>query len=415
MPLPVIFFAKLAFPPKVCYTVPQINAIQEEERKPMEFKELSGVAPEIIRAVEEMGFTAMTEVQEKAIPVMMEGREIIAKAPTGTGKTCAFGIPLVQRARNDQPWVQAVVLCPTRELCTQIVDELRALAKYREGIRVAAVYGGQSMKPQIDALKKNPQIVVATPGRLLDHMKRRNIRVNRVTTVVLDEADEMLDMGFFKDVRHILDSLPKKEQMVMFSATISREVMDIGWLYQRDAVEITVRPVEESRPRITQFCCRSTGSKKFQDLLAVLKKEDLDRVLIFCNTKYNTAMICDMLVRHGIPAECIHGDMIQKDRNKVMAKFKEGGLSVLVATDVAARGIDVTDIDAVINYEFPQDNETYVHRIGRTARARKEGISYLFYAPDERTRLKNLIRYTRFEISPIAVGEDGTISPVEEL
>jgi len=381
----------------------------------MEFRELSGVAPEILRAVEDMGFTAMTEVQEKAIPVMLAGREIIAKAPTGTGKTCAFGIPLVQRASADAPWIQSVVLCPTRELCTQIVDELRALAKYREGVRVAAIYGGQAMKPQIEALKKNPQIVVATPGRLLDHMKRRTIRVNKVSTVVLDEADEMLDMGFFKDVRHILDSLPKKEQMVMFSATISREVMDIGWLYQRDAEEITVRPVEESRPRITQYCCCTTGRKRFNDLLAILKKEDLDRVLVFCNTKYNTAMICDMLTRQGIPAQCIHGDMIQKDRNRVMAKFKEGGLPVLVATDVAARGIDVTDIDAVINYDFPTDNETYVHRIGRTARARKEGISYLFYSPDERTRLKNLIRYTRFEISPIAVGEDGAVAPAEEL
>jgi len=308
-----------------------------------------------------------------------------------------------------------VILCPTRELCTQIVDELRALAKYREGLRIAAIYGGQAMRPQIEALKKNPQIVVATPGRLLDHMKRRTIQVNKVTTVVLDEADEMLNMGFFRDVRRILDSLPKKQQMVMFSATISREVMDIGWLYQRDAVEITVRPVEESRPLITQYCCRSTGRKRFEDLLAILKKENLDRVLIFCNTKYNTSMICDMLTRRGIPAQCIHGDMIQKDRNRVMAKFKEGGIPVMVATDVAARGIDVTDIDAVINYDFPLDNETYVHRIGRTARARKEGISYLFYSADDKTRLKTLIRYTRFDITPIAVSEDGVISPAEEL
>ena len=314
----------------------------------MEFRELAGVSPEILRAVEDMGFSQMTEVQEKAIPVMLSGREIIAKAPTGTGKTCAFGIPLVERALlQNAPWVQSVVLCPTRELCTQIVEELRALAKYKEGLRVAAIYGGQAMNPQIEALKKHPQIVVATPGRMLDHMKRRTIRLDKVSTVVLDEADEMLDMGFFKDVRKILDSLPKKEQMVMFSATISREVMDIGWLYQRDAEEITVRPVEESRPRITQYCCCTTGRKRFLDLVAILKKENLDRVLIFCNTKYNTAMICDMLTRQGLPAQCIHGDMIQKERNRVMAKFKEGEIPVMVATDVAARGIDVTDIDAV--------------------------------------------------------------------
>ena len=382
----------------------------------MEFRELAGVSPEILRAVEDMGFSQMTEVQEKAIPVMLSGREIIAKAPTGTGKTCAFGIPLVERALlQNAPWVQSVVLCPTRALCTQIVEELRALAKYKEGLRVAAIYGGQAMNPQIEALKKHPQIVVATPGRMLDHMKRRTIRLDKVSTVVLDEADEMLDMGFFKDVRKILDSLPKKEQMVMFSATISREVMDIGWLYQRDAEEITVRPVEESRPRITQYCCCTTGRKRFLDLVAILKKENLDRVLIFCNTKDNTAMICDMRTRQGLPAQCIHGDMIQKERNRVMAKFKEGEIPVMVATDVAARGIDVTDIDAVVNYDFPQDNETYVHRIGRTARAQKEGISYLFYSADERTRLKNLIRYTRFEIAPIAVSEDGIISPAEGL
>jgi ATP-dependent RNA helicase DeaD len=382
----------------------------------MEYKELTGVSPEILRAVEAMGFTTMTEVQEKAIPVMMAGKEIIAKAPTGTGKTCAFGIPLVDRAQTEgAPWVQSLVLCPTRELCTQIVDELRNLSRFKSGVRIAAVYGGQPMKPQIEALKKNPQIVVATPGRLLDHMQHRTIRVDKVTTVVLDEADEMLDMGFFKDVRRILDSLKSKKQMVMFSATISREVMDIGWLYQRDAEEITVRPVEESRPKITQYCCCTTGRKKFEDLLAVLREKDLGRVLIFCNTKYTTALICDMLTRRGVPAQCIHGDMIQKDRNRVMARFKEGEIPVMVATDVAARGIDVTDIDAVINYDFPQDNETYVHRIGRTARAGKEGISYLFYAPDERMRLKNLIRYTRFEISPISVSEEGVISPVEEL
>ncbi len=382
----------------------------------MEYKELTGVSPEILQAVEAMGFTTMTEVQEKAIPVMLAGREIIAKAPTGTGKTCAFGIPLVDRAQTEgAPWVQSLVLCPTRELCTQIVDELRNLSRFKSGVRIAAIYGGQPMKPQIEALKKNPQIVVATPGRLLDHMQHRTIRVDKVTTVVLDEADEMLDMGFFKDVRRILDSLKSKKQMVMFSATISREVMDIGWLYQRDAEEITVRPLEESRPKITQYCCRSTGRKKFEDLLAVLQEKDLGRVLIFCNTKYTTALICDMLTRRGVPAQCIHGDMIQKDRNRVMAKFKEGEIPVMVATDVAARGIDVTDIDAVVNYDFPQDNETYVHRIGRTARAGKEGISYLFYSPDERMRLKNLIRYTRFEISPISVSEEGVISPAEEL
>ena len=273
----------------------------------MEFRELAGVSPEILRAVEDMGFSQMTEVQEKAIPVMLSGREIIAKAPTGTGKTCAFGIPLVERALlQNAPWVQSVVLCPTRELCTQIVEELRALAKYKEGLRVAAIYGGQAMNPQIEALKKHPQIVVATPGRMLDHMKRRTIRLDKVSTVVLDEADEMLDMGFFKDVRKILDSLPKKEQMVMFSATISREVMDIGWLYQRDPVEITVRADEENKPDILQYSLELSMNEKVDAVERILNRERFDRVMIFCNTKGNTERVTKLLQMRGIDAQCIH-------------------------------------------------------------------------------------------------------------
>ena len=379
------------------------------------FEEL-GVAEEILRAIAEMGYETPMPVQEEVIPYLLGvGNDVIALAQTGTGKTAAYGLPVLQKVDPERRETQAVILSPTRELCLQIAGDLKDYSRYIDGLHVLAVYGGSSIESQIRALRKGAQVIVATPGRLLDHMRHRTIQIGKATTVVLDEADEMLNMGFFKDVRHILDSIPKKQQMVMFSATISREVMDIAWLYQRDAEEITVRPVEESRPRITQYCCCTTGRKRFQDLVTILKKENLDRTLIFCNTKYNTAMICDMLPRQGIPAQCIHGDMIQKDRNRVMARFKEGGIPVMVATDVAARGIDVTDIDAVINYDFPTDNETYVHRIGRTARARKEGVSYLFYAADERARLKNLIRYTRFEISPVTVAEDGAISPAEGL
>ena len=378
----------------------------------MEYQDM-GLSPEVMQAVERMGFVHPTEIQEKAIPVMMEGREIIAKAPTGTGKTCAFGIPIVEKVDPASPELQALVLCPTRELCTQITDDLRNLAHFKPELKIVSVYGGDPINKQIAALKGKPQVVVATPGRLLDHMQRRTLNLNKTRIAVLDEADEMLDMGFFKDVRKILDRLPKDKQMVMFSATISREVMDIGWLYQMDPVELTVLPVEESKPKITQYCLQTTGRQKLRDLCNLLTKQDYRRVLIFCNTKYATQSLCGQLQDRGIPAECLHGDMLQGARNKIMAKFKAGEIDVLIATDVAARGIDVTGVDAVFNFEMPQDNTSYLHRIGRTGRAQREGASYLFYGPDEKSRLYNLVHYTRSVVHPIEMNEEGLPVPVD--
>lgn len=378
----------------------------------MEYKDLA-LSEELMKAVERMGFVQPTEIQEKAIPVMMEGREIIAKAPTGTGKTCAFGIPIVEKVDPTLPQLQALILCPTRELCTQITDDLRNLAYFKPELKIVSVYGGQPIDKQINALKKKPQVVVATPGRLLDHLHRRTLTLDKTRIAVLDEADEMLDMGFFKDVRKILDRLPKDKQMVMFSATISREVMDIGWLYQMDPVELTVLPVEESKPKITQYCLQTTGRKKLADLCNLLTKMGYQRTLIFCNTKYTTQSLCGQLVDRGIPAECLHGDMLQGARNKIMAKFKAGEISVLIATDVAARGIDVTGVDAVFNFDMPQDNTSYLHRIGRTGRAQKEGTSYLFYGPDEKSRLYNLVHYTRSVVQPIEMTDEGLPLPVD--
>ncbi len=378
----------------------------------MEYQDM-GLSAEVMQAVERMGFVHPTEIQEKAIPVMMEGREIIAKAPTGTGKTCAFGIPIVEKVDPASPELQALVLCPTRELCTQITDDLRNLAHFKPELKIVSVYGGDPINKQIAALKGKPQVVVATPGRLLDHMQRRTLNLNKTRIAVLDEADEMLDMGFFKDVRKILDRLHKDKQMVMFSATISREVMDIGWLYQMDPVELTVLPVEESKPKITQYCLQTTGRQKLRDLCNLLTKLDYRRVLIFCNTKYATQSLCGQLQDRGIPAECLHGDMLQGARNKIMAKFKAGEIDVLIATDVAARGIDVTGVDAVFNFEMPQDNTSYLHRIGRTGRAQREGASYLFYGPDEKSRLYNLVHYTRSVVQPIEMNEEGLPVPVD--
>lgn len=367
------------------------------------------LSPEIRKAVGVMGFTEMTEVQEKAIPVMLEGKDIIAKAPTGTGKTCAFGIPMLEKLDLEKKCVQGLVLCPTRELCTQICDELRELARFMQEVRIVSVYGGQPIMRQMAALKKPPQVVVATPGRMLDHMQRRSVRLDGVTMAILDEADKMLDMGFMKDVRRILDALPKNRQMAMFSATISREVMDISWLYQREEVEITVMPEEKSAPKIAQYKINSTGTQKLEDLTRLLKMKHYEQTMIFCNTKYATSSLAGQLGERGFTAECLNGDMRQTDRNRIMNDFKSGRVAILVATDVAARGIDVSGVDAVVNYEVPIENEYYLHRIGRTGRAMREGDSYIFYAREEEAHLNDIIRYTRSSVTLLQFDENGAL------
>lgn len=349
----------------------------------------------IHKAVERMGFTEMTEVQEKAIPVMMAGRDVIAKAPTGTGKTCAFGIPLAEHIDPAKKYPQAVVMAPTRELAQQIAADLEDLTYFMPEVQVACVYGGANMDKQAKKLAQGCQIVVATPGRLMDHYKRRSIDISHVEQIVLDEADEMLNMGFYKDVRHIIDLMKARRSLSMFSATISREVMDIGWLYQKNAEEINVQPREESQPKITQYMLETSGRNKLSDLAQLLIGEGYKRAMVFCDTKFTTATLANQLARLGFSVDCLHGDLSQKDRNKIMQSFREGKLSVLVATDVAARGIDISDVDAVINYDVPGDNEHYTHRIGRTGRAKREGVSYLFYVPEEKKRVNELLRLTR--------------------
>ncbi|OUP04188.1 RNA helicase [Anaerofilum sp. An201] len=366
----------------------------------MLYEELNTL-PQIRQAAAAMGFVTLTEVQEKAIPVMQAGRDIIAKAPTGTGKTCAFGIPLIERVDPEAKNPGAVVLAPTRELAQQIAQDLRDLARFLPYVHVVCLYGGANMNRQIEQLKKGCQIVVATPGRLMDHMERRTIDIRSVQTVVLDEADEMLDMGFYKDVRKIIDRMKARKQLAMFSATISREVMDIGWLYQRDAEEITVQPVEASAPKIAQYQLHTTGRNKLADLTDIILKKGYKRVMVFCNTKYNTAMLTNQLVRLGFVADCLHGDLSQADRNKIMASFREGKLAVLVATDVAARGIDVDDVDAVFNYDLPPSNEYYTHRIGRTGRAGREGVAYILYTDEDKKRLDEMLRLTRNTAVPV--------------
>ena len=376
----------------------------------MNYSELN-VPEQIHKAVERMGFTEMTEVQEKAIPPMMEGKDIIAKAPTGTGKTCAFGIPLILGLDQSRNYPQAVVMAPTRELAQQITEDLQDLAHFYPDIRVVTVYGGANIQKQIEKLKKGAQIVVATPGRLQDHMNRRTVDLSHVTTVVLDEADEMLNMGFYKDVRKILDQIKSRQRLAMFSATISREVMDIGWLYQRDAEEITVQPVEDSAPRIDQYLVLTTGRNKLADMAEIIVQKGYKRVMVFCNQKYTTAMLANQMARLNFVVDCLHGDLSQAERNRIMGEFKAGNIAVLVATDVAARGIDVSEVDAVFNYDVPDSNEYYTHRIGRTGRAKHTGEAYVLYTKEEHKRVRDMLRYTRNTATPIAFDENRSIIP----
>ena len=349
----------------------------------------------IHKAVERMDFAEMTEIQEKTIPVMLAGRDVIAKAPTGTGKTCAFGIPVAEHIDPEKKYPQAVIMAPTRELAQQIAEELTELTYFMPEVQVACVYGGANMEKQARRLAEGCQIVVATPGRLMDHYKHHSIDLAHVTQVVLDEADEMLNMGFYKDVKYIIDLMKHRESLSMFSATISREVLDIGWLYQHNAAEVSVRPVEDSSPKIAQYKLLTTGRDKLADAAQIIISEGYKRVMIFCNTKYNTGMLANQLARLNFNVDCLHGDLSQAERNRIMTRFKAGEIDVLVATDVAARGIDVSDVDAVINYDVPEENEHYTHRIGRTGRARKQGASYLFYTKEEQKRVEQLLRLTR--------------------
>ena len=372
-----------------------------------------GLSPETMRALEKRGIELSTPVQAGCIPPMMAWKDVVAKAPTGTGKTFAYGIPIVEHIDPEDETVQAVILAPTRELAIQITEEMRDLAAFRPGVRTVCLYGGAPIGKQTDALKKHPQIVVATPGRLSDHMKRRTVRVDTARTVVLDEADRMLDMGFIHDVTRLLDRMNKRKNLGLFSATISREVMDIAWVYQRDAEEITVRADEQNKPDIKQFRMEVAGNEKADAITRILRETGFDRCMAFCNTKGNTERICKFLQMRGVNAECIHGDIPQKRREEVMNRFRQGQIAVFVSTDVAARGIDVDDVDIVFNCDIPDENQDYVHRIGRTGRAKRQGAAVSLIADyPSKLRIDDIARRTRNEIVPVKFGDDGKLTVV---
>lgn len=369
----------------------------------------------IMKALDKKGFTQATAIQGGAIPYFMQWRDVVAKAPTGTGKTYAFGIPMVEHVDPESDQVQGLILAPTRELAVQIRDELRDLCAFREGVRIVCLYGGQPIDKQITQLKNRPQIVVATPGRLMDHMKRRTVRLDGVQTVVLDEADRMLDMGFIQDVTRILDKIPHRKNLGLFSATISREVMDISWVYQRDPVEITVRPVEENRPDIQQYRIDLDGrEQKLDTLVALLEGGEYERAIAFCNTKNMTDRLAGLLSMRGISCKAIHGDIQQRVREKTLQQFKAGQLRVLVATDVAARGLDIDDVDVVFNYDVPDEQENYVHRVGRTGRAKRHGVAYTLVASvTEAVRMRDIARNTRMDIQLLKYDKDGCLMLVD--
>ncbi len=365
--------------------------------------------PQLMRALSGMGFFEPTPIQQRAILPLLEGRDVIAKAPTGTGKTCSFGIPLLECYRPDCEDIQAIVVCPTRELCIQITDDLQQLAAFMPEVRIVALYGGQPINRQLTALKKKPTIVVATPGRLIDHMNRGTVWLGNVYTAVLDEADEMLKMGFVRDVRKILNATPADTQVALFSATISREVMNVAWEYQRDAVEITVEAEGDARPDIAQYVLMAEDADRPDLLCSLVRSLDLRRVMMFCNRKSTVQWLTKQLQKREMSVDCLHGDISQGQRNRVMEGFRKGKFEILVATDVAARGIDVDDVEAVFNYDIPEENEYYLHRIGRTGRAKRHGMAITFATAGDEFRLRDIRKYTHSEIGELSFAEDGRL------
>ncbi|MBO5868026.1 MAG: DEAD/DEAH box helicase [Oscillospiraceae bacterium] len=378
------------------------------------FKDL-GLSEEMLKALEKKGYGYPTTIQKLAIPEFLQWKDVIAKAPTGTGKTFAFGIPMIEHIDAESGEVQGLVLAPTRELAIQIGDELRSLLTYYKGIRVAVLYGGAGIVGQAKQLEKKPQIVVATPGRLMDHYNRKNLRLDKIQTVVLDEADRMLDMGFFKDVTRIIEKVKNRKNLGLFSATISQEVMTVSWMYQRDEVEITVEPKKEDRPDISQYSITVSPLEKAETTLRLIRSQGYERVMILCNTKHMCQRLCDEFQRAGADCDCIHGDIRQSQREKTMQRYRDSKLAILIATDVASRGIDVDDVECVINFDVPAENEYYVHRIGRTGRAKRKGVAYTIIGNfPEKAKLDEIAKFSNYTIQPMLLGEDGTLT-VEEV
>ena len=382
----------------------------------MKFEELN-IDGGILRAGEDMGFEEASPIPANAIPAVLEGRDVVGQAQTGTGKTAAYSIPMLQKIDPDLKKVQAIVLCPTRELAVQVSEEIRKLAKYMSDIKVLPVYGGQEIVKQIKSLKAGVQIVVGTPGRVMDHMRRKTVKFDHVSMVILDEADEMLDMGFREDMETILTDTPKDRQTVLFSATMPKAIMDIAKRFQNDAQVIKVVRKELTVENIEQYYYEVRPKNKCEVLCRLIDIYNPRLSVVFCNTKRQVDELISDLKGRGYFADGIHGDMKQAQRDRVMADFRNGKTEILIATDVAARGIDVDDVDIVFNYDLPQDEEYYVHRIGRTGRAGREGLALTFISGKEVYKLKDIEHYckTKIKAKPIPSLDDVKNTKLEVL
>ena len=375
------------------------------------------LSPQILRAVEEMGFEEMSPIQVKAIPAILQGKDIVGQAQTGTGKTAAFGIPLLQLVDPKERSLQALILCPTRELAIQVAEEIRKLASFLHGIKILPVYGGQEISKQIRSLKGGVQIIIGTPGRVMDHMRRKTIRFDGLKMVVLDEADEMLNMGFREDIETILSDAPTERQTVLFSATMPGPILEIARTYQKNAEMIRVVKKELTVPKIEQYYYEVSPKNKEEVLSRLLDMYNPKLSLVFCNTKKQVDELTSNLQGRGYFAEGLHGDLKQMQRDRVMNSFRNGKTDILVATDVAARGIDVDDVEAVFNYDVPQDDEYYVHRIGRTGRAGREGRAFTLVVGREVFKLRDIQRYcnTKIKLQPIPSVNDVTAVKAEKI
>ena len=363
----------------------------------------------IMRSIEDLGYEQPSPIQAKAIPVMLEGHDVIGQAQTGTGKTAAFSIPLLERVDVNSRKLQAVVLCPTRELAIQVSEEMRKLTKYMSGLRTLPIYGGQPINRQIKALKGGVQVIIGTPGRVIDHINRKTLKMENVKMVVLDEADEMLDMGFREDIEKILTNIPEERQTALFSATMPKSILDLTKKYQKDPVHIKVVRKELTVSNIKQFYIETRNSNRLEVLTRIIDVYNPKLTVVFTNTKKGADELVSNLQARGYGADSLHGDMKQVQRDIVMDKFRAGTIDILVATDVAARGIDIDDVECVVNYELPQDEEYYVHRIGRTGRAGREGIAFSFAFGRDMRRLKDIERYTKSKIEKHSIPTVGDV------
>lgn len=365
------------------------------------FQEL-GLSSPVMKSVSDMGFEETTPIQSEAIPLALAGEDIIGQAQTGTGKTAAFGIPMVEKFTVNATHIQGIVVAPTRELAVQVAEELNRIGQYK-GIRALPIYGGQDISRQIRALKKYPHIIVGTPGRLMDHMRRKTIRLQNVKIAVLDEADEMLNMGFIEDIEEILKDIPTDRQTLLFSATMPRPVQILAEKFMRDAKILRIKPKDVTVPFIEQKYVEVVERQKFDTLTRLLDIQSPNMTIVFARTKRRVDELSEALNKRGYSVEGIHGDMTQGKRDSVMGQFKKGDIEVLVATDVASRGLDISGVTHIYNFDIPQDQESYVHRIGRTGRAGKTGMAITFVAPREIYHFKTIERHVKKKIARLPV------------